>query len=288
MAEEAARRLSSQIWPLGEQVFEIWNDLDEAGYGEVSAIVREGHYAMAGTPEVQAQLKDYWREAAKEGLAGLVHMWINRAPSRICAYQSQLLASLRARAHTLPVGPVKSPQIEPTIKRYLENHPHEFGQRVHEKTRAARKRLGAPGDADNPQFGKHMGDVARYAALGERYSRTLIPRGFLLDPYPEQGLVFRKPTTDKNWQFILEDFCPRSRFTLYPVFALVSPDAAVIPGHLGRTASAWIDCELLVPGFFYSQGFDGNSYGEFALAADSVAFLCNNVFDRIDRLLSNS
>jgi hypothetical protein len=290
LARDAAKELSQKIWPLGDQIYEIWDDLNQAGYGEVSATVREGYYAMAGSPEAQADLKEYWREEAKEGLASLVR-WrhLRHEPSEICAYRSLLLALLRSRAHTLPIGVlIKSPQIEPTIKRYLEAVPNEFADRVHLKTRAIKASVAGMRGAGTWKADAATSNAGRYAALKERYLQKLEHKGFHLDPFPEQGIVFRKSTSNQAWQFIFEDCCGKSvRIgSIYPTMALVTPNAAVIPGHLYHTACAWIDLELLVPGFSYSTGFDRRSYGEFALAADTAAFLCNDVFDRLDALLS--
>jgi hypothetical protein len=289
LAAHAAKELSQKIWRLGEQIYEIWDDLNQAGYGEVSATVREGYYAMAGSLEAQADLKEYWREQAKEGLASLVR-WkhLRHEPSEICAYRSPLLELLRSRAHTLPIGVVSSPQIEPTIKRYLETAPHEFGNHVHSKTLAIQARIAGMQGAETWKGDAATSNAGRYAALKERYLHKLEHKGFHLDPFPEQGIVFRKSTSNQAWQFIFEDYCVKSIRTgrIYPAMALVTPNAAVIPGHLCHTACAWIDLELLVPGFSYSTGFDRRSYGEFALAADTAAFLCNDVFDRLDALLS--
>lgn len=283
---ELARKLSSRLAPIGDQIYDIWSDLDRAGYGATSAIVRASYLAQAVTPEASSQLHSYWRELAKEILAALnppFDFFRGHLPEH-SSYRSELLDTLRANAPNLPSGNIKTRQIEPTIKRYIESIPNAQSllvrQKAPESRRVAAKMLGL---AERSEFGKERA-AKRYQLLIDRYSSKLLPFGFVLDPSSELGLVYRKATENKKWDFIFADGC-RDSITagrLSPAFGITTPNSEVLGDNIACTTAASFDPEVIVPGFIYSLTFAADSYAEFCLAADSSAYLCRNLFKRIE------
>jgi hypothetical protein len=141
-----AHNLSARLYPLGEQLDDIFADLDHAGYGAPARVVQKALLAPADTEERQRELKLYWPEYAKERLAGLVgpmDILKGKIPST-AAYRSTVLAELRTRALQIwsdsESAPV-SPQIEPTIKQYVEMMPDDpIALQINENVKAARKK----------------------------------------------------------------------------------------------------------------------------------------------------
>lgn len=68
-------------------------------------------------------------------------------------------------------------------------------------------------------------------------------------------------------------------------FAITLPKKAVLPSALSIGAVATFSPGNIVPGFSAARAFARNSYAEFALAADAIAFLARVVYERIDKLL---
>lgn len=293
ITDEAAKDLSNRLALLGDQWQEICVELDAAGYGSPAAADRAVIEALSGSEEGRSRLYAYWREWAKERLAGLVgpiNIFRGKYP-KISAYKSELMATLRSEATSgklVPEGQIVSLQIEPTLKRRIEILPDDpVAQQINESLKGARQQAASLLQlAEKPEF-IGLNANARYEILIERYRAVLEPTGFTLDSHRKTGLVFRKLTADKSWAFLLVDQSRDGVDTgiLSPSFALTLPKKAVLPNAVSLTAVATFSPEDLVPRFRASCIFDGDSYAQFCLAADSIAFLACIVYARLDALL---
>lgn len=94
-------------------------------------------------------------------------------------------------------GLIVSPQIEPTIKHYVEMMPDDpLAIQINEHVKQARRQAAADLSLpESPEFGS-LGAKARYDLLIERYLACLLPARFKLDSHLKTGLVFRKLTSD--------------------------------------------------------------------------------------------
>jgi len=293
LAPSEARALSEQLYLLGEQCPSIWDELEKSGYGEPAHIVHEELRELAGSPEKYDQLTRYWIEYAKErlaGLAGPMDILRGRLP-KISAYRSDLLETLRAHVKAGRLkseGSIVSPQIEPTLKRYIELLPDDpFRVAVAERIRGARKsavsRLGL---RELPAF-PAMNANAKYDLLIERYQANLEPAGFTLDSHRKHGIVLRRLTSDSRWALVFVD---ESRDgveggQLDTRMAITLPKKAVLPGALPLGSAATFSPTDLVPGFGAACGFDKHSYAQLCLACDANSFLAKSIFARVNRLL---
>jgi hypothetical protein len=289
-----AQALSEQLHTLGEQCASIWAELSENGYGEPSSIIREAHLELAQKNGDREQLLQYWVEYAKERLAALVGPMdiVGGQIPKVSAYKSPLLTRLRneAKAGRLKSrGPIVSPQIEPTVKRYVELLPDDpLRLAVAERVRAARRRaVRTLGLEDLPDFAD-LSAKARYELLLKRYQSSLEPTGFTMDSHRRYGAVFRKITTDQRWAILMVD---ESREgveggRLDTRMAITLPKKAVLPGSIHLSAAATFSPIDLVPGFGATCTFDRTSFAEFCFATDANSFLARSVSSRIEKLLA--
>jgi hypothetical protein len=294
ISDDEARHLSSRLYPLGDQWQEICAELEASGYGAPSLVRRNAIESLAATEEGRARLHAYWREWARERLAGLTGpMSILRGKyPHVSAYRSELMALLRADLAAGKIkseGPIVSPQIEPSLKRIIERGPDDPGAKwLHEEIKkTAQQAASALHLAERPDFAKQDASE-RYALLIERYRASLEPAGFTLDSHRRTGLMFRKLTSDKRWAFLLADQSKDDVDTgsLSPSFALTLPKKAVLPSAASLNAVATFSPDDIVPCFRTSCAFAKDSYAQFCLAADSIAFLAKTVYERVDRLLA--
>lgn len=291
---EEARLLSERLYPLGDDCPRIWDELDDSGLGEPARVVREAHRELAGTNERYEQVERYWVEFAKERLAGLVGpMDILRGQlTEASAYRSPLLDNLRAEAKAGRLkseGPIYSPQIEPTIKRYVELMPDDpMRISMKERIRGAQKKAATSARLPElPGFAK-MDKSRKYALLIERYLAGLKPAGFVLDSQPKQGAVFRRIVGGGRWAFVLvdESWDGIDGGQLVPRMAITAPARAVVPGYLPSSAAATFSPGDLVPGFGAICWYEASSYAQLCLACDAVSFLAERLASRIDKLLA--
>lgn len=294
ISEEEAKNLSSRIFPLGDQWQDICVELEAAGLGIPSKVVRCAIETLAGTEEGRAKLHAYWREWAKEKLAGLNgprDIFRGHYP-HVSAYRSDLMEALRkyvADGRLSSEGPIASPQIEPTLKRYIERLPDnpaaiQLRKEIQEARQQAALALNLPED---PEFAK-LSASARYEMLIDRYRASLEPAGFKLDSHRKTGVVFRKITSDERWAFLLADQSKGDVDTgsLSPSFALTLPKKAVVPNAVSLSSVAAFLPDDIVPRFHASCFFAKDSYAQFCLAADSIAFLTKILYVRVDKLLA--
>lgn len=293
---EEAHLLSKKIYPLGDQMNDICEELHRAGYGMSAKVRRVSYEELAETETALAQLHDYWRDYAKERLAGLVgpmSILKGRYPEH-CAFRSKLIEGLREDAKNgklKSTGRIVSPQIEPTIKRRLEMQSDVLIRDVFEKSNAAKKQAVLDLQLkDNPDFPTFSAS-AKYNLLIERYKEALIPFGFKMDTRRKSGAVFRKITSDGKWAFLLIDDSWDAADTgggLSPSIALTLPRKAVLPEYPSLSSVATFMLDDIVPQFHSCYGFSKNSYQEFCLAIDSIAALTKIIFTRLDKLLTES
>lgn len=295
ISEADARWLSGRLCLLGEQGEEILAELLQAGYGLPVAASRLALEELAGTDARRYALRTYWREYAKERLAGLVGpMDILRGNlPKISAYRSEFLDKLRADAADGKLhseGPINSPQIEPTIKQFVEMMPENpISEAAGRSTARAREQAAAGlGLVEDGRLAQ-LDPAARYKLLSERYLASLTAAGFTLDSHRKTGLVFRKITSDGRWAFLfVDDSMDGVRYGhLSTRFAITLPRKAVLPAALPLSAVATLPPEDIVPGFRAASGFARDSYPQFCFAADANAFLAKTVYARVDALLTD-
>lgn len=290
---EEAKLLSRQLYPLGDQVSDICAELDRAGYGIPASVIRHELEVLADSKERAQQLRLYWSEYAKERIAGLVgpmNVLAGKLPD-IAAYRSALLANLRSRATasgTRSDSPIVSPQIEPTMKRYVELMPDDpVALRINAAVKQARQTATRELALPELQEFTLLPAKARYDLLIDRYSAALIPAGFTLDPHRKTGIVFRRPTSDGRWSFLFvdESRCGVEVGMLSVKFGLTLPKRAVVPKALSSSAVATFAPDDIVPGFAAVRGFATPSYAEFCLAADACAYLVQTLYERVNAIL---
>lgn len=293
ITDEAAKELSGRLALLGDQWQEICAELNASGYGTPSAASRGTIEALAATADDRSRLYAYWREWAKERLAGLVspiNILRGRYP-HVSGYRSELMAMLRTDAVAGKLkseGPSVSPQIEPTLKRHIEMLPDDpVATQINEDLKKARQKAASSLQLAEVSEFAGFSASARYDLLIERYRAALEPVGFALDSHRKTGLVFRKLTSDKRWAFLLVDESRDGMDTgmLSPSFALTLPKKAVLPSAVSLNAVATFSPDDLVPRFRASCMFARDSYAQFCLAVDSIAFLTRVVHIRLDALL---
>lgn len=300
LSEAEARLLSSQLYPLGEQCPELWNELERAGYGEPIRVHRQELRELAVSDEKYTQLEHYWVEFAKERLAGLnefgpVDSLTGRLPT-ISAYRSVFLEKLRENARNGLLGnegSFVSPQIEPTMKRYVERVPVVNSPEYVAKRKAiqeARKRAAlALGLQEMADFSAWSADK-KYDALVARYRAHLEPAGFSVGPLRKHGVVFRKSTSDARWSLVFADESREGIMsghgTLESTIAITLPGADVVPRAVELRSAVAFQPDVLIFGFRAACGFDKDSYAQLCLACDANAFLAQSVCARIDKLLS--
>jgi hypothetical protein len=249
---------------------------------------------MASSDEGRAQLREYWGEYGKERLSGLVgpmNVLAGDLP-KISYYRSPLLDRLRADAKTgrlTKSSTIASPQIEPTVKRFVELLPDDpIAVGLNEQVRDARaKGAASKGLTDLENFSGE-GAAERYRLLADRYSSVGFSNsGFRCDSQRKSGLIFRRPTSDGLWDFLFVDESLSSVEIgmLSSRFAIVLPRQAVLPGALSLKAAATFSPSDVVPGFAAIEGFDRRSYAQMCLAADATAYLARIIYSRVDRLL---
>ena len=293
ITESDAHELSRRLCQLGDQQEEVFAELNRAGYGRPAAVVREAQEQLAISADGRSQLQEYWREYTKERLAALsgpVDVLRGDLP-KATAYRSDLLARLRADAlagRLTSESPISSPQIEPTVKRFVELLPDDpFRRRVNDEIKRAHQdgveRLGL---REMPAFAG-LNARERHELLIDRYLADLEPAGFKLDSHRKTGLVFRKLTSNGQFAFLFVDESQvgLEGGTLFTRFALTLPKRAVQPSSLSLSVVASFSAEDVVPGFRAINWFARSSYAQFCLAADANAFLAQRMFDRIDALL---
>ncbi len=294
LAPSEARALSGRLYQLGDDCPSLWDELDKSEYGAPARVVREAHRELAGSADKYERVTRYWVEYAKERLAGLVGpMDILRGRlTKASAYRSELLDRLRADAKAGRLkseGPIVSPQIEPTIKRYIELMPDDpFRAAVKDRIRAAQKAAAVAAQLrEFPEFSKKSAKQ-KYALLIERYLADLEPAGFTLDSHRTHGVVFRKTIANDQWAFVFVDESQDGMDggQLFPHMAITLPKKAVLPGSLPLSAAATFSPADLVPGFGAVCWFDASSYAQLCLACDANSFLAKSVASRIDKLLS--
>lgn len=288
---ENAVELSKRLALFGEQWFDICAELANAGYGVAAAVERAAIEEVAQTNEGRARLHAYWREWAKERLAGLTGPIdiLRGGYSNVSAYRSTLLQTLREESSRIIAdGKLISPQIEPTLKRYIETSCDEPDAKLtHARIKQAKEQavssLHLAECADFSRFSENV----KYRMLFERYRLNLQPAGFIPATPRNDGLVFRKLTTDKRWMFALVDVAGKdaAQGMLYPMFALTLPEVKLIPGALPSSAVATFSPEDIVPRFRASRLFDRNSYAEFCLTIDTISALTQIVYARLNRVL---
>jgi hypothetical protein len=287
--DEEARSLSQKLYRLGDQVSDICDELDQAGYGDPVRVIQRQLETLAGTKEGVQRLWLYWSEYAKERLAGLVgpmDILKGKLPS-IAAYRSAMLADLRAHASDLPShSPIVSPQIEPTIKRSIEMLPDDpLKIRINDAVKQARKTATRKLLLPELEEFTRLSEKAQYELLIDRYKTNLLADGFTLDSHRKTGVVFRRLTSDGRWAFVFVDQSWDAVGMLSIQFGLTLPKKAVLPSFLPATAVATFSANDIVPRFGAACGFAPSSYAEFCLAGDACACLARILYRRIDALL---
>lgn len=287
-----ARALSAALCPLADELPDLWIDLDAGGYGAPLQVIRESIREIAGTDQNYERVVQYWVEYAKERLAGLKGpMDILRGElPEASAYRSPLLEELRRCALLFNSdGPIVSPQIEPTLKRYVEMMPSSQSvQRKLQEIKTARASAAQKLNLAESEEFQNLESSARYALLATRYTERLGGNGFAVSHVRRDGMVFDRLSQNRRWKFCFVDRSGDGMTggMLDTTLVITLPNNQVHPQAVSRTAVATLPPWDLVPEFNAVCGFDKNSYGQMCLAADANAFLATGVFERVDRLLA--
>jgi hypothetical protein len=294
ISSSASRALSSKLCQLADECPEIWNELDESRHGLPARTFRDAIREFSGE-EAYGSVVRYWIEYAKERLASLVgpmDILAGKLPA-VTAYRSAFLDGLRndAKAGCLKsVGTIVSPQIEPTLKRYVELLPDDpFRKDVLERIRKARRdAVSALSLTERTDF-VALKAKERHQLLIERYSQTLEPAGFRLQSR-RKGAVYRKNVSDAPWAlvFIDESQDGVEGGLLATRMALTLTKKAVLAGAVPLSSVATFSPLDIVPGFGASCGFERASYAQFGLACDANSELALTVYRRLNRLLPES
>jgi hypothetical protein len=290
ISPDDSKKLSRRLKDLAEQNTEIWTELAKQGYERPAHVMQEAYRRLAGSPQKYEQLVLYWTEYAKERLAALtgpVDILHGQMPYK-WTYRSPFLDGLRANVGQLKSdGPIVSPQIEPTIKRYVELFPDDpLRVAVSQGVRAARKEgADALGLRELPGFSK-MDEEERYGMLVKHYRTRLEPAGFRLDSHRKHGVVFRKVTSDARWAFVFIDTSRNGMLggRLDTQIAITLPKKAMLSNAVSLTAAATFLPDDLVPGFGAICGFEKDSYAQLCLASEANSFLADSLFRHFDRL----
>jgi len=297
ISENEAKALSRRLSEFGDQTREIRAELEGHGYGSPATVKRRLIEELAIDSEARDRLLRYWSEYAKERLTcltGPVNIPRGRYP-RICEYRSEYIAKLRDEFAKSPVrseGPIATPQIEPTYKRFVERvtsakQLREMATAIENARIDAASALGLKESAEFANF-IHSGRRDKLCeALVARFSANLVPAGFAVDSYLEKGLICRKLLRGCELDFVLIFQYGGALMTgvLYPMFALASVGRKVLPGSIHASSVATFSPEVIVPEFYESCAFAPDSYAQFCLAVDSIACLCKIVFGRIEKVL---
>ena len=277
---------------LADQMYEIWDDLGKSGYGEIAALARSIYLDSAQSSKERDDLLQYWREYVKEALAAgprideslpQINILRGEIPS-YSPYRSTFMDRLRANADKLPVGKFKSPLIEPVSKRLVEFAEPQDTRRRGDALVMVRKEAAAKFAESSPADFASVRGAAKYKYLIDRYASKLMPQRFRLD-HAKKGVLFRKSTQDGKWDFVLEDvsIMDVDFGMISPFLGITRANAAVVP--LARWHMFQLPMDNILPGFHSAMLFSLDSYPELCLAADTIAFLCGNIFPRIEKLI---
>ena len=293
MSEVEAKALSRSLFPLGDQWSEICAELEQSGYGETAKFFRETLEKSAESVVAVEQLRMYWREYAKErlaGLAGPLNVLKGKLPG-FSQYRSSYLKGLREKysAEVENTGTATlSPQIEPTIRRFLDNSTGspEFLIFIEQLERIRRDRAGSLFGPPLRNFAE-IGVDERWRNLSERYVIQFQSFGFKQDAPQASKLVFRKAFTSCNRDFLFVDDSKDDVLfgRLRTQFAIVRSKMAIrAQGSMSSTAATF-NPEDIVPGFEVASTFDKDAFEELCLAIDSNVHLADILWRRIDNLL---
>jgi hypothetical protein len=159
-----------------------------------------------------------------------------------------------------------------------------------DKIKLARKEQAASfGYFQNPDF-LRASIKERLQFLKERYVADLKGFGFNIDSNQTAGLVFRKPISDGQWDFLfVDDSRDGVKFgRLQTKFAITLPKRVIRSGPMSMSAAATFFPRDIVPGFEMASTFDKDAYEEFCLAVDANAYLARIFWKRVNHLLSQS
>lgn len=294
ISEDDEKWLSSRLYPLGDRWQDICNDLLNSGFGEVALALRKFCENLTRSDDELRALHTYWSEYAKERLAALrgpLNVLTGDLPIRT-TYHSDYLEKLRvdvASGKVRSEGDIISPQIEPTLKKFLENCDPNLTRDFLSILKASRKNMADKIDIQNPINFSELSGGRRQTVLLDRYNSKLVSDGFQLKNHGSSGVVFGKPTTNGKLDFLIVDSSRSDDLTRGVIcisFILALPEKRVAPGGGPKNAIATIPSELLVPYFDQSTTFDRDSYSEFCLATDTVAAYAKIAYSYIDKAIS--
>lgn len=281
--------LSRALLAVADDMRDIWAELAATGFDAPGRIAREAILAFAEKAPMgsREQLLDYWRELAKERLSALDSPYDSLRGEYVASYvyRSALIARLRSQAHLLPSNPaLRSPQIEPGFKAWVENLGPEKAQVVAASREAKRAIVAALGEPERPDFAA-LDRRACLLLLRERYARTLASEGFSLRA-PSRGFThFQRAGLGGKYVFNLLDD-PDGGFgfgfsTVRPTFAITWPGTQITSARLFPIRLIEFRPDDLVPEFGYIYYF-GQSWPSACVTVDAIAALTLILFRRID------
>lgn len=283
-------QLSKAFLALAEQVEDIWEELAVNGHDIRGAVVRAAQEELAEEVSSKRQLRDYWREMAKEELAALDSPLDIRKGYYVApyCYRSNLIDELRKAAQLLPELPV---QLEPSDRAWQQPWTRDSPKfRTWEVARGiGREAAQRAGEPPCEQF--LVADWRERMRLQrERYALRLSNEGFRLASPSRSFTMFERRTTDNKYVFhLIDDSSANLSFgSLSIQFAVTWPGTRISSARLFANRMIAFRPDQIAPNFRYSCSFDRDSWAQFCMAVDDVSFLTTILFRRLDAELQRS
>lgn len=288
-----ARELSRRLAMLGNEWPAICVEIDAAGYGTPSSTARAALERLAETVDDRKRLHIYWTEWAKErlaALAGPVNILRGRYPPS-SGYRSEFIAVLRDAATAARArgdAQVLSPQIEPTLMRFVEQREGVSLLEIEQEVENARAQAAAAHQFEEVEKFRDANQARRYEMFIERCLVALGPVGFQIDSNLATGVVFRRQLSSAGLDFLLVHPFAGAIMAgnLSPIVALTVSTASIDPRLVDLSAVATFSLDDVIPRFRSSCMFNRLSYAQFCLAIDSITFLSKILYAKIDKLLA--
>lgn len=289
--EDFLKKLSSLLYPLGDQIEEIWAQLEQAGLGTASAAVRSLQLEFAESDDARAKLLLFWREYAKERLACLAGPCNIERGNFIpqVAYRSQYLDALRREALLAgPEGRLPHGFIEPTLARffYMPSSHLMYAEWGERPAKAIQSALAKRSIKDVARFAEST-PQERHELLVQRYKEKFAAHGFMMLE-GRKILVFARQLEGHPLAFMMiNDSDNELDSQVRNMFAIGNPNKQLRARGPCSGAIARFSETDVVPEFQFDASFKLKSYASFCLAIDNSVFLANVLFERIQQLVKH-
>lgn len=294
MTSDHKAKLSAVLARLGERAETIRMSLDRQGLVEPLNLSRLSYRRFCADEDAFARLSQYWLEYAKERLSALkgpMSLLRRKLPPH-ASYRSALLDQLYKDASSLKSeGPISSPPIEPTVKRYVELMPSDPVRiELKSSVRRAQEEAVTRHSYDERVDYAKTDARSRYDDLIELYATEFARGGYRLASKSAAGCVFTRAVQGSGVSvaFIDESMESVCAGKLEIQFAVVANVVRKGPQEVVRSALANFRPEDLLPGWGYVNWFKPNSYAQLRLAAAANCALAIEIATHLDELWMTS